>query len=207
MRFGYGLVALALAACLGANAHAVEDGEVVRCAGLDGDAAKLACLEDLAATARVAIAAENQPAESRWRVVSEASEISDRPNVYLTLRANDPVDDLLAGPVVPTLWLQCVEGKPAALVNFGFTLGGGTKEVTARLDHEDPVVLHAPVTSDFHAIGSFRQETVSQQIARMLGHDQLVVRTTSINHSPVTATFPLTGMEGAIQPLREVCPL
>lgn len=179
-----------------------QEAEIAACATISDEGERLACFDTLAAKL-----APGDPSEAsgKWEVASQVSPIDDGTNVYLSLEAEDTVEDLLEGTVRPRLWLQCEEGATSAFVDWGFPIGGGQKQLTARLDREDAETAVLQISDDFRSIGGFRGPNVVDYVQRMLAATLFTVRTTSISNDPLTVTFDLRGLDEAIQPLRQSC--
>lgn len=182
----------------------VSDREVLVCHEQKDDAARLACYDEIGA--RVTAVREAEKTGGKWRVTSRDSKFSDTPDVYVTLPADDTVNDLLAGEVRPVLWLACTDGKMTGYINFGFTIGGGKKQIEYRIDGSAPQTASLETSSDFQALGNFKNpDQLTETLKLWFGSREFVIRTVSISNEPMVATFDLTGIEEAVEPLRQSC--
>lgn len=184
-----------------AAAHG-QEAEILACADVDGDDARLQCYD--------ALAARLSPTEGggdagKWRLRETASPIDDSPVVHLLLEAENTVNDMVAGEVRPKLWVTCEEGETAAYVDWGFTIGGGEKLFTARLDRDEAENAVLEISNDFESIGSWKSDNVVAYLQRMLNKKLFTVRTTSMSSEPLVAEFDIRGFDQAAAPLRAAC--
>jgi len=187
-----------------AVAAQVTEREVRDCVAIAAAEARLACYDAIGK--RVAAMEQAAKQGGKWRVASKETKFSDKPDVYLSLPAEDTVVDLLAGEVRPVLWLSCAEGKMIGYINFGFTIGGGKKQLEYRIDGSQPRSASLATSSDFQGLGNWQDS--AQLIATLkswFGAREFLIRTVSISNDPMVATFDITGIETAVAPLRESC--
>lgn len=87
-------------------------------------------------------------------------------------------------------------------VTFGSYLGSDSTVVTLRLGQSAAKQEKWSLSTDGKAI--FCPTDDRAFVDQLLQNDRLVIRITPFGESPVTATFDLTGLSEAIQPMRQV---
>jgi type VI secretion system protein VasI len=185
-----------------APAALAQEAGLLACSEVGPDSERLACYDSLAAR----LSSDDSERESaKWRVRESTSPIDDGPVVHMMLEADTTVEDLVAGEVRPKLWVTCEEGQVAAYVDWGFTIGGGRKLLTVRLDREEAEDAVLEISNSFESIGSWKSENVVRYLERMLDHNQFTVRTTSMSNDPLVAEFDIRGFDEAVKPLRAAC--
>jgi hypothetical protein len=186
---------------LAATQVGAQEAEIRACAEVEADDERLGCYD--------ALAAKVQPTESggetKWRVRESASPIDDSPLVHMLLEAENTVTDLVAGDVRPKLWITCEEGQTSAYVDWGFTIGGGEKLFTVRLDRDEAEDAILKISNDFESIGSWQSDNVVRFLERMHDRNLLTVRTTSMSNDPLVAEFDIRGFDSVAAPLRAAC--
>jgi hypothetical protein len=183
------------------TAGAVADGDLLDCARLPADDERLRCFDGLA---QQVDAASDQRA-SAWRVQTSPAEFVDGTNVYLTIRASEPITDAVAGTVYPEFWIQCDEGEMEAFVDWGFTIGGGRKAILARLDKEPAQQLTIEISPDYRAVGTWDSARVTGFAQNLLGKRRFLIETSTLAGTPIRASFPVAGFDEAAAPLRAAC--
>ncbi len=188
-----------------ANANASVERQVWKCSLIRDRIARLDCFDDLAAR----VEGRNEQTVSHktpgWRTSTEVDPLDDSQNVYMVVKSTDPVETWLEGTVRPGLWLQCVRGKTSGFIYWGFIVGGGKKDVTYRIDSQEPKTATLLASDDFVSLSSWDSTRVINFIKSIFGKKRLLVQVTPGSEGPVTATFNIRGIETAIQPLRDSC--
>ncbi|GEK71576.1 MULTISPECIES: type VI secretion system-associated protein TagO [Halomonas] len=186
----------AMASSLGA-AQASEG-----CTDISNDQRRLACYD-----------AEYRPAqevsqESSWMVNESTSPIDDSKSVYLRVTSKEPVQDRLGRDVDAALWVRCMENKTSMVLQFGGHHMASLNQygqVTLRIDDQQARTMRMNESTNNKSLGLWNGGSSIPVIRQMFGHDTLTVRATPFSQSPITTQFPITGLEEAIEPLREAC--
>ena len=189
---------LALAATLfAASAQASEE-----CAQLSNDTERLACYDS---EYRPTVASTQS---SEWLVNEEASPIDDSRSVYLSVSSTDEIRNRYGRPGHARLVVRCVENTTSMILTFAnhhMTSHRQYGTVTLRIDDETAFERRMSESTDNKALGLWNGGSSIPVIRSMYGNDVLTVRATPYSESPITAQFPITGLEEAITPLREAC--
>ena len=187
------LTAIAVAGAANANEE---------CAGISDDQSRLACYD-----------AEYRPAtstsqKSAWSVNTSTSPIDDSRTVVLMTDSTQPVRSRFGRPESATLIARCSENTTSMYLIFAgnhMTDIQSYGQVTTRVDDLKARTINMDSSTDNKALGLWRGGSSIPFLESMFGHDMLTVRATPFNESPITAQFPVTGLEEAIQPLRDAC--
>lgn len=187
------------------------------CAHMDDDDLRLACYDreyrdaPEAGTAEDATANDDEaPIRIAWTSDTEVSKIDDSTNVFLRTRSTEPVRSRfgLGQGQHATLLLRCMENTTSLYIamNDSFladSLGYG--DITFRIDDQPAFERSFTVSTDNHALGLWRGGNAIPFIRKLFGGETLLAKVTPFNESPVTLTFPISGLETAVEPLREAC--
>ncbi|MDR5857933.1 hypothetical protein FZZ93_02510 [Halomonas eurihalina] len=193
MRIFAGII-LGLAA---STASAAED-----CTDISNDERRLACYD---AEYRSSSTVTNT---SSWMVNTKTSPIDDSVSVYLRSDSKEPIRDRLGRKRDAQLWIRCVENTTSMIFQFADHHMADLNQygkVTLRIDDQKARTMRLSESTDNKALGLWNGGNSIPVIKRMFGHDTLTVRATPYSQSPITTQFPITGLEDAIQPLREAC--
>ncbi|WNL39843.1 type VI secretion system-associated protein TagO [Halomonas sp. PAMB 3232] len=196
MKTAKSTVAAAIVFFIG-QAHAAED-----CVDISNDDRRLACYD-----------AEYQPSsdvtqESDWMVNSETSPIDDSTAVYLRVFSKEPVTDRIGRQGDAELWIRCSENTTAMIMKFAGNHMADLNQygqVTLRIDDLQARTMRMDASTDHSSLGLWSGGRSIPVIRSMFDHDTLTVRATPYSQSPITTQFPITGLEEAIEPLREAC--
>ncbi len=106
---------------------------------------------------------------------------------------------------MPLLTLSCKENSLQAYV-FGISPKGdrGSELSTARLRFDKTDVRALKMLRAVRDDALFFRRPI-EIIRTMMNHDQLLFRFTTADSDHLTATFNLTGLGKALEPLREEC--
>jgi type VI secretion system protein VasI len=194
--------ACAIAALCPALAVAQTD-----CRSIESDLDRLACYDLESGRAHESIAAST---EGAWRVRSERSEMTDDPNVYVTVASDDPLPCRFASPENAMLVLRCQENTTSVIISTtGCHLASSDYNnygvVTYRLDEAPSSTRDFVESTDNRALGLWSGGEAIPFIKDLFGHRELLTRFTPFNDSPVTARFSIAAVEEAVAPLREAC--
>lgn len=172
------------------------------CASISSDAQRLACYD-----------MEYKPAptisiSSKWSVSENLSPMDDSKTVTLHLESSEPIQNRYRGVSAADLYIRCQE-KTTALYfvyadNFLSSIQG-YGQVTYRVDDKPSAKKNMTESTDNKALGLWSGGASIPFVKSMFGGENLVVRITPFNESPVTAQFQISGLEDAIKPLRAAC--
>lgn len=172
------------------------------CADIGDNHSRLACYD-----------AEYRPAtsvssDSVWTVRQDVSPIDDSTAVFMTVLSSERIPTRLGREDYATLSLRCQENTTSLILGFAgnhMTSHQQYGNVTLRLDGETAQTKRMNESTNRRSLGLWSGGSSIPYIRSMFGHDTLTVRATPYSESPITVQFPITGLEDAIQPLREAC--
>lgn len=187
-----------------------------RCAALTSDAVRLACYDALAKTNPEndnKVTEDNDqlittPVDtSSWRVTSETSPVDDTTKVFLTSPALEESRGKYGKPSRFTLMIACRENSTNIWVHFGghFMSDYQHGRVTYRVDKKTAQRKQFKESNNHEALGLWNGGASIPFIKSLFGANRLFVQATPHSESAVDAEFDITGLETAIQPLRESC--
>jgi type VI secretion system protein VasI len=197
----FALKIFALGVVSGTSAAAQEE-----CKSIIDDQARLACF-DLAYGVRT-IAPTDGPSPGKWQKSVQQSALTDEKTVVLRLSSDDEIRGQFGDTGPATLILRCLENTTSAyfLFNDHFLADiQGYGKVDYRLDQNTMRSANMDVSTDNKALGLWSGGKSIPFLKAMLGHSTMVVRATPFNESSVTVTFDISGIDGAIQELRDTC--
>ncbi|WP_162500811.1 type VI secretion system-associated protein TagO [Modicisalibacter coralii] len=135
--------------------------------------------------------------------------MDDSPAVALTTNSEEIYTGAYGGPAgYATLHLRCLENSTNLYVKMnGHFLAdsGGYGRVTYRIDDNRAHTVSMHESTDNKALGLWSGGRAIPVIRRFFGHDQVIMRVTPFNQSPVEVKFPIKGIEEKIKPLRTAC--
>ena len=208
MRIGQAIggVLIAGAALHAATATAQAQSASANCVHVANDLDRLACYDS--ASGRIP-KVESVSTESAWEVQVRTSKITNSKDVILYTVSPDKVLCRLR-QVEVRLMIRCQEGKTSLYLATNSCHMASSEyhtwgHVTHRIDAEKAATVHMDASTDHAALGLWSGERAIPLIKKLLGKKTLTVRMVPFSESPVTATFNVSGIEKAIQPLRQAC--
>lgn len=197
---------VALTVFLGAisTAAAQTAGGPTDCVQIDNDLDRLACYDDAAGRTP-----ETRPIEGTgdWDVTEGVSRLDDSTTIMLTLESAE-WSNCWPDNNPHVLFLRCKENTTSAFMTFGGCFMSdlqGHGRVQYRIDREPAGTKSMLSSTDNEALGLWHGRRSIPFIKEMFGRQELFVRAVPFNESPVTATYNISGIEEAIEPLREAC--
>jgi type VI secretion system protein VasI len=205
------------AASTGAAAQDLSE-SIATCKLLADSAQRLACFDKISApatstpkpapssdqAAEAAAALKAAMASGVWRVSHDISEIAGTKDVYLSVEGTT-IRGKFGQHFRPSLWLRCAEKETNVLIEWGQYLGLDRARLEWRIDEEGPRTDAWHISSDREAVGLWSGGTAIPFIRTLIDKSKLAVRITPYGESPVTTTFPISGLRAAVTPLREAC--
>ena len=171
------------------------------CAGVADDAKRLICY-DLIFKIR-----QTDSVSSKWNVLEETSKIDDRKNVFVTVDSVERLQGRFGLKDRARLMFTCREGKTASYITFGghfmSSLSGGT--VTYRVDKRPAGKRRMTESTDHQALGHWSAAETIPFAKELYGATSLYIQATPHSESPVSAEFPVGGLEQALKPLQAAC--
>ena len=146
--------------------------------------------------------------KARWRVGESRSKLDDTPTVVLEVGSLQPHIGRFGQKSHLTLTVRCIENTTAVVIDFGgefMSSVNGRGTVRYRIDDMPAGKLRFLESNDNSALGLWRGAAAIPFIRQMLGRDRLYIEALPFSESMVRAEFPITGLEEAIQPLRNAC--
>ncbi len=149
------------------------------------------------------------PVNGDWVVSVETSAMTDETNVYLRLESEQPVYCSWSSGNPVTLLLRCRENTTSAIFSTGCHMTSSRYnnygDVTYRLDDEAPRVKGFTESTNNRSLGLWRGGQAIPFIREMLDNEQLLVRMMPYGESAFEVSFNISGLDEAIQPLRDAC--
>jgi type VI secretion system protein VasI len=130
------------------------------------------------------------------------SKLDDSENVYLQLKADDPIQTPFKGLFYPELLIRCRENKTSMVVNFNMFLSNDDLKVTYRIDKERARNVWWNTTTNFDALYVLNPISL---IRKLKDEDQIYIQVTPYGQSPIDTTFYVHGLFNAIKPIQEAC--
>lgn len=206
------IVALVIFSIIGDRPFEPDDEPVAQAEQQRRAEAALAALDEASAQQSNEAASSDStpppPPPSPWKVSRWQSKMDDSPAVLLRSQSEEIVSGRFGSPGPATLMLRCLENTTNLLVkvNDHFLADiQGYGNVRYRIDDRQADTLRMRESTDNEALGLWSGGQAIPVIRRMFGHDQVTMQITPFNQSPVTVTFPITGLQEAIAPLRKAC--
>lgn len=189
-----------------AHAETALDG----CATIDADLDRLACYDKASGRTPETTTATPINISGDWSTRLDKSKFEDTTDVYLSVRSNDTVDcGGFSAPERITLYLRCQENTTSLIIatsNCHVASGfGGYGQVDMRTDGDKARTVSMVESTHNRSLGLWSGGKAIPAIKRLFGKETLLVRFTPFNESPVTAEFNITGVENAVETLREAC--
>lgn len=193
------IVAVLVGSSISANA------DIERCTGIENSLDRLACYDD--EVGYNPTVEEEVVGSGDWLVRVETSQMDDSENVFLTLYSDEQTNcPYKSGR--HSIHMACRENQTNLWVRFaGCFMSSiqGKGRVTYRLDTEQATTRNFRESNNNMALGLWSGGTAIPFIKKMIGHDQMIIRATPFSESAVTGEYNITGLEEAVQPLRDAC--
>jgi len=168
--------------------------QLIECAGLKSDLARLACFDQLATPLTKDNLKDAKPGdESKWQVQISADPLTDSKIVILALLADGNNAMLL---------LRCKNAKAEVFINWNDYLGSEAV-VTSRIGTASPSQQEWGLSTDKKA--TFYPRNSMELVEELTHADKFVAQVTPYNENPVTALFNVTGLAAAVAPFFESC--
>ena len=185
-----------------AFAAAVEDNEVATCAAKTNTVQRLACFDDMAKRHNLAPAstARAAAAPGKWWTQTNTDPLNDKAVHIAGLSAESGRGRF--GDTIGMV-IRCKDNKTEMYINWESFLGTDSARITHRVGKEQAITSSWSVSTDHKA--SFFPGSPVPTLKRMLTETSFVANVTPYSESPITATFDLTGIEGALADIRSGC--
>jgi type VI secretion system protein VasI len=196
---------LIMALCFSSQSATADD--IAECAQLSNDLDRLACYDIVSGRTPEAQEVETDTA---WDVRTETSAFDDTTSVYMSVESEEVLTcgRGLSAPRNATLMLRCSENTTAMYLSTDCHLAsghGGYGNIDLRIDDSPAFELAFEASTNNSALGLWNGGRSIGPIKRLIGADQLLMRFTPYAENAQTVTFPISGLEEAIAPLREAC--
>ena len=173
------------------------------CSSIENDIARLACYDKEAVSSDKISDKQKEIDDlkeeySDWIVNVTESPLNDSKEVTVMRVSNDFEDR--RNPAI--LMLRCQRNTTDALVSWGEYIGSDDMRVAYRVDKEEAKNVWWNASSNGKA--SFIPKGISF-IKSLDGKESIYIEAEKYRGGRVSATFDISGIEDAIQPLREAC--
>lgn len=178
--------------------------DVSHCVRIDDPDTRLNCFDDAFVETEV-----QQPlSQSDWSVRVDKSALDDSKTVVLTLTSKDQFWNQYGQLKRGTLIIRCMENTTSLYTVWGdhfMSDNGNSGRVDYRVDAKKASRVSMRESTDNKALGLWSGGQSIPFIKKLLGAEQLYIRATPFSESAVEMAFNVTGLEKAIEPLREAC--
>ena len=145
---------------------------------------------------------------SSWIVTQSTSKMDDSKTVVLHTASKEVVRKNFGGADSADLYIRCSEGVTSLYVILADNFLADTEDygsVTYRVDNAKPSKREMSASTDNKALGLWSGGTAIPFIKKMLKAKQITMRVTPYNQSPITVTFPVSGLNEALTPIQKAC--
>lgn len=178
------------------------------CSLIENGIERLACFDEMFPRQDAGVE-EMATTTGNWEVRIETSAMTDDTDVYLTVESEDPVYCSWSRGERVTLMLRCQENTTSVIFITGCHMTSSRYndygDVTYRLDNEEPLVRGFEESTNNRALGLWRGAQAIPFIRAMLDNQRLLARMTPYSDNPIEMEFDISGLDEAIEPLRESC--
>lgn len=146
---------------------------------------------------------EAKPNLGAWKIHKEKSKLDDSQNVFIWVESPDNNKfgtNYKNKPAI--LHIKCAENKTALYVTYNGFISTHDVPVITRIDNNKAQTTEWSVTTDHQGI--WRNQPIPF-IKSLIGKDKLLVEVTPYSENPQMREFPITGLDEAIKPVREIC--
>ena len=178
---------------------------IATCAAEKNSVKRLECYDALANKLGVDRPAVTTEISGRWSVSTKTSPIDDSTNVYMYVDADELIRDRYGNATRPSLWVRCAENTTSLFINWGVYLGLDETWMTHRIDDAKAVTSEWSVSTTNESVGRWRGGSSIPFIKGLFDRRTLLAQITPYGESPVIVTFNVSGLEEAVQPLRDAC--
>lgn len=178
--------------------------DVSHCVGIDDPDTRLSCFDD----AFVETEVQQQSPKSDWSVRVDTSALDDSKTVVLTLSSKDQFLSQYGQLKRGTLIIRCMENTTSLYTVWGghfMSDNRNSGRVDYRVDAKKASRVSMRESTDNKALGLWSGGQSIPFIKKLLGAEQLYIRATPFSESAVEMSFNVTGLERAIEPLRDAC--
>lgn len=194
--------ALVLATCIGSQPNiAMANSDLDACSKIVDDVARLACFDSHF------VEKTTQTTKGAWKVDTEVSRIDDKTNVFMRLESDDLIRGRFSGAGPMVLNIMCRENTTDLSIYFnGLHMSDyqyGT--VTYRLDKDKAKQKRMVESTSNEHLGLWGGGNSIPFIKAMFGKSQLLIEATPYGENSVAASFNISGIGEAIEPLRKAC--
>ncbi|MET0774144.1 MAG: type VI secretion system-associated protein TagO [Pseudomonas mandelii] len=186
-----------LLASICSTGYAADD-----CTGINEDSKRLACYD---MKYRPVSTVEQA---SSWEVSETVSKIDDSKTIVLHATSKEVVEKQYGGRDTADLYIRCAEGATSLYFVLAGNFLADSEEygqVTYRVDNQKARTYSFSSSTDNKALGQWGGQYAIPVVKHLFDAQQVVVRITPYNESPVMVTFPVSGLRQAIAPLQLAC--
>lgn len=193
---------LAIVITLSSGLHAQDASS---CLSIESSEERLQCYDQAFKTPEEPTSPEFS---SDWSVTTDVSPLDDSKSVYLSLTSTSPIMGRYGKFESGTLYIRCFENTTSLFTVWGGhymsdNRGGG--RVDYRIDDNPATHVSMQESSDNEALGLWNGGASIPFIKGLFGGEEIFMRASPFNESPVKMTFNISGLKVVIEPLREAC--
>lgn len=198
---------LGITLAISSAAQAEIDRGLATCAVIRSSVERLACYDGLAQKRDVAAPKVTVTTKGKWQVRSKTSKIDDTTNVYVSLESENSFQTPLNGEQRATIQITCREKSTDFYVYMGGMFLADSSEfgsVIYRIDKNKADWMNMSESTNHEALGLWQGSGI-RFVKKLTTGQNLLLKITPFNQSPITVEFKIAGLAEAIKPLRQAC--
>ncbi|MHC5655989.1 type VI secretion system-associated protein TagO [Stappia sp. ICDLI1TA098] len=176
------------------------------CASIENDLDRLACYDREVGRTPTPITSQS---DGKWIVTTEKNKLTDQTDVFLTVESDEAVNCSWSRGEKIHLVMRCRENTTAIIINTGCHMTSSNYsnygDVTYRIDQEPARTIGMRESTNNRSLGLWNGRQAIPVIKQMIGKNQVIMKMTPYGNNPIIATFQISGLETAIEPLRKEC--
>ena len=178
--------------------------DVSHCVAINDPDTRLSCFDD----AFVETYVEQPLPQSDWSVSVDTSALDDSKTVVLSLSSKDQFLDQYGQLKRGSLIIRCMENTTSLYTHWGghfMSDNRNSGRVDYRVDTQKASRVNMTESTNNKSLGLWSGGQSIPFIKKLLDAKQLYIRATPYSESAVEMSFNITGLQKAIEPLREAC--
>lgn len=182
-------------------AEALDDSDIINCASIVDNLARLQCFDGIVAAAGLSplYKTVSTPGVGKWHTAESLNPLDDTKTIALSLVSENGASNRWGGSI--SLIARCQSNVVDVYIDWGEYLGDKATP-TVRVDDKTAEAQQWSVSTDSQATFHPRGRVFLQELESA---SRLVMQITPYNESPRTPIFDLSGLDEATKPLWDAC--
>lgn len=183
---------------------------IANCAKERNDVDRLACYDSGASALGLRGVSKAVPIFA-WKVKTGKSPIDDSTNVWVSRKANSPIDGWPNKSVTPMIYITCREKKTRAYIYTDMSPAIESTRArargTIRLDGDEAYTdtFGVSTSGDALFLKPGDESALLGFLRELSKHKKMLVQFTPFNSPPTMTTFDLAGLSDALKPVQDAC--